>query len=135
MENTQYHSDSTIVTMIAHKQIMGWMHLYDKYSSSMYGIIFILSKNKNIAESIFFDYFLHLEKSSEILTIQKNRLCPFLMQGTFSFGIYELKRKGLEPDTSTLGDSPKLIQLLLCAKYCLPVKENTVGVELHRQAS
>lgn len=135
MQNIQFQSDNKIISMIAQKQIMGWMHLYDKYSSSMYGIIFILSKNKNIAESIFFDYFLHLEKSSEILTMQKNRICPFLMQGTYSFGICELKRKGLEPDTSTLGDSPKLIQLLLCAKYCLPVKKNTFGDEFHRQAS
>lgn len=135
MQNIQYQSDSKIVIMIAHKQIMGWVHLYDKYSSSMYGIMFMLSKNKNIAESIFFDYFLQLEKSSEILPMQKNRLCPFLMQRTYSFGRNELIRKGLEPDTSTFGDSPKLIQLLLCAKYCLPVKENTVEVELHSQAS
>ncbi|MEO6869199.1 MAG: hypothetical protein ABI168_06120 [Ginsengibacter sp.] len=134
MQNIQYQSDNKIISMIAQRQIMGWVHLYDKYSSPMYGIIFILSKNKNIAESIFFDYFLHLEKNSEILTMQKNMLCPFLMQGTYTFGINELERIGLQPDTSTLGGSPKLIQLLLCAKYCLPVKEKTVGIELHSQS-
>lgn len=119
MLNIQYQSDSKIVTMIAQDQPKGWEYLYDKYSSFMYGIVFVMSKNKSIAEDIFFNLFLQLKKNREIVITQNARLCPFLMQETFIFARNELKRKGLDADTSTLGDTPKLIQLL-CAKYCLP---------------
>lgn len=118
MPNIQYLSDSKIVSMIAHEQVKGWECLYDKYSSPMYGIVYILSKDKNIAEDIFFHLFLHLKDNMEILITQKERLCTFLMQETLAFARNELKRKGLDTDTSSLSETPKLIQLL-CAKYCL----------------
>ena len=122
MRNIRYQSDSKIVLMITHKQVMGWEFLYDKYSSSMYGIIFVLSKNENIAEDIFVNLFLHLKENMEILITQKERLCHFLMQETLNFARNELKRKGLGADTNSLSETPKLIQFL-CAKYCLPKGE------------
>lgn len=126
MKNIQYQSnsksDNKIVSMIANEQVKGWEYLYDKYSSFMFGIVYVLSNNKNIAEDIFFLLFLHLKEDREILIRQTFRLCPFLMQDTFTFVKNELKRKGLEPDTSALGDTPKLIQLL-CAKYCSAMGE------------
>lgn len=104
--------------MIAHEQVKGWEDLYDKYASSIYGIIYILSKNKNIAEDIFVNLFLHLKENMEILITQNDRLCPFLMQETLAFARNELKRKGLDAYTNSLSGTPTLIQLL-CAKYCL----------------
>lgn len=125
MKNIRHQSDSKILSMIAHKHVIGWEYLYDKYSSFMFGIVYELSKNNDIAEDIFFHLFLHLKEDSEILIQQNVRLCPFLMQDTFTFSRNELKRKGLEPNTSNLGDAPKLIQLL-CAKYCLSIPATEV---------
>lgn len=118
MLNNQYQSDSKIVSMIANEQVKGWEYLYDKYSSSMYGIIYTLSKNKNIAEDIFVNLFLHLKENMEILITQNEKLCTFLMQETLAFVRNDLKIKGLDTDKDSLSDMPKLIQLL-CAKYCL----------------
>lgn len=95
MKNIRYQSDSKIISIIAHEQVKGWEYLYDKYN-----------------------LFLHLNEDRAILIKQTFSLCPFLMQDTFTFVRNELIRKDLEPDTSALGNSPKLIQLL-CAKYCV----------------
>ena len=104
--------------MIAQEQVKGWEYLYDKYSSSMYGIIYTLLKNKNIAEDIFVNLFLHLKENMDILITQNEKLCTFLMQETLAFVRNDLKIKGLGVDTNSLSETPKLIQLL-CAKYCL----------------
>ena len=117
MSNTQCKSDDKIVSMIALKQRIGWECLYDKYSSSLYGVIYLMSKDKSIAEDILCNFFLFLNKNIDILVTKNASLCPFLMQEAFVFTRNELKERGLDADISTLSDKPKFLQLL-CAKYC-----------------
>lgn len=120
MRNIQYQTDHKIVSMIAHDQANGWEYLYEKYSSSMYGIVFIFAKSKSIADDVFFHLFLHLKNDKEILITQNVGLCSFLMEETVTFIRNELKRKGLDADISDASDLHKLRQLL-CAKYWLPI--------------
>ncbi|MEO6838467.1 MAG: hypothetical protein ABI261_02765 [Ginsengibacter sp.] len=112
--------------MIAQEQVKGWEYLYDKYSSSIYGVIYLLSRIEIIAEDIFFDLFVHLKNEREILITHKAMLCHFLMQETFTFAINEIKSKGLEPHKNGMEDKPKLLKLL-CAKYCLGCGEASDG--------
>lgn len=129
MPNCSNKSDHEIISLIAINDLQGWGHLYDKYSSSMYGIIYVLSKRKDIADEILMQLFLNLKKD-EALNSLPIGLCSYLMNNTFAFSLQALRQRGVAPDMQVLGNAPRLIHLL-CAKNYLPKDESTQHAELN----
>ena len=105
-------SDATIISLLNKNDITAWAHIYDKYASMMYGIIYNMTGNEVIAGAILTEVFAGL-KEEKLLSRINTALCHSLVRHTHKLTIKYLEQRGLKPiSTPSAGGDYPLISTL-----------------------
>ena len=107
--------DKQIFYLSASKKLTSWEGLYDEYAGIMYGMIYNLTGDKELAEKILLSFFVRLKKEGAILKIEHG-LCIFLLRYTYNFTLQQLKSYHIQPIQCDRQLYPEVINLL-CTKY------------------
>ncbi len=88
--------DHTIIALLAENHKDAWPHIYDKYASMIYGIIFNMTGDEAIAGELLTEIFLEL-KQKKLLARVQTALCHTLVRLTHKLTIKLLNARGLTP--------------------------------------
>jgi len=83
-------SDIVIHAMLIENKMEAWECIYEKYAPTMYGIIYNLAEDSNLADEIFIETFIQL-KEKEILLNNYYAICPCVLRYTNTFARQQLK--------------------------------------------
>lgn len=91
---TPITADENIIDLLRRQDTNGVALLYDKYSSALYGVIFRVVNNKEIAEEALQDTFTKVWRSFESYDDKKGRLFTWLINIARNTAIDATRRKG-----------------------------------------
>lgn len=88
--------DTNIILLLAENDDAAWAHLYDKYASIMYGIVYKMVGEENVAEEILVEVFIDL-KRKKMLAGVRTALCHSIIRHTHRLTLSHLVARGLKP--------------------------------------
>jgi RNA polymerase sigma-70 factor (ECF subfamily) len=100
---TQIYSiqEEELINLLKRKERRGIEYLYDRYSSSLYGVVLRIVKSEILAEEVLQDVFIKIWEKIDLYDPQKGRLYTWMINLTRNQALDKLKSKEFKRVTKT----------------------------------
>ena len=103
MLQVKKYSEDELVSLLQNKDVVAFSYLYDNYSAALFGIIYKMVENKELAEDILQEVFVKIWNSFSSYNSSKGRLFTWILNITRNFVIDTLRSKSYKKQVKIQG--------------------------------